>query len=135
MRESLLADECLSMYMCRQEHRKQAHAHLHTIAGKEEKESITTAAVCLPAAAMGWLRSVGSIRLQVSLAEYRLFYRALLQKRPIISSILLTKATPYCRCRRHQLMPSTFSSSFFLGASTSSTASSFCKRMCVKRRK
>ena len=43
---------------------------------------------------MGWLRSVGSIKLQVSFAEYRLFYRALLQKRPIILSILLTKATP-----------------------------------------
>jgi len=33
---------------------------------------------------MGWLRSVGSIKLQVSFAEYRLFYRALLQKRPVI---------------------------------------------------
>jgi len=39
---------------------------------------------------MGWLRLVGSIKLQVSFAEYRLFYRALLQKRPIILSILLT---------------------------------------------
>ena len=28
---------------------------------------------------MGWLRSVGSIKLQVSFAEYCLFYRALLQ--------------------------------------------------------
>jgi len=72
------------MYMCRQENRKQAHAHLRTIAGKGEKESITTAAVCLAAAAMGWLRSVGSIKSQVSFAEYRLFHRALLQKRPII---------------------------------------------------
>ena len=44
---------------------------------------------------MGWLRSVGSIKLQVSFAEYCLFYRALLQKRPVILSILLTKATPY----------------------------------------
>jgi len=43
---------------------------------------------------MGWLRSVGSIKLQVSLAEYSLFYRALLQKRPVIKSILLTVATP-----------------------------------------
>ena len=33
---------------------------------------------------MGWLRSVGLIKLQVSLAEYGLFHRALLQKRPII---------------------------------------------------
>jgi len=42
---------------------------------------------------MGWLRSVGSIKLQVSFAEYSLFYRALLQKRPIILSVLLTVAT------------------------------------------
>jgi len=33
---------------------------------------------------MGWLQSVGSIKLQVSFAEYCLFYRALLQKRPIV---------------------------------------------------
>jgi len=44
---------------------------------------------------MGWLWLVGSIKLQVSLAEYSLFYRSLLQKRPIILSILLTEATPY----------------------------------------
>ena len=44
---------------------------------------------------MGWLRCVGSIKLYVSFAEYSLCYRALLQKRPIILSILLTKATPY----------------------------------------
>jgi len=43
---------------------------------------------------MGWLRSVGSIKLQVSFEEYRLLYRALLQKRPIIISILLTEVTP-----------------------------------------
>ena len=45
----------------------------------------------------GWLWSVGSIRFQVTFAEYCLFYRSLLQMRPIISSILLTKATPYVR--------------------------------------
>ena len=44
---------------------------------------------------MGWLRLVGSLKLQVSLAEYRLFYRALLQKRPMISRSLLIVATPY----------------------------------------
>ena len=44
---------------------------------------------------MGWLRSVGSIKLYVSFAEYRLFYRSLLQKRPIILSILLIVATPH----------------------------------------
>jgi len=43
---------------------------------------------------MGWLRLVGSIKLSVSFAEYCFFYRALLQKRPIILSILLTEATP-----------------------------------------
>jgi len=31
---------------------------------------------------------------QVSFAVYRLFYRALLQKRPIVQSILLTEAAP-----------------------------------------
>ena len=50
------------------------------------------------AAAMGWLRSVGSIKLQVSFAEYCLFYMALLQNRPIIISILLAEATPYQQC-------------------------------------
>jgi len=44
---------------------------------------------------MGWLRLVGSIKLQVAFAEYSLFYRALLQTRPIILSILLTEATSY----------------------------------------
>jgi len=33
---------------------------------------------------MGWLRLVGSIKLYVSFAEYGLFYRALLQKSPIL---------------------------------------------------
>ena len=44
---------------------------------------------------MGRLRSVGSLKLQVSFAEYRLFYRTLLQKRPIILRNLLIVATPY----------------------------------------
>ena len=43
---------------------------------------------------MGWLRLVGSLKLQVSFAENSLFYRALLQKRPIILRSLLTKAAP-----------------------------------------
>jgi len=45
---------------------------------------------------MGWLRLVGSLKVQVSFAEYRLFYRALLQKRPIILRSLLIVATPQC---------------------------------------
>jgi len=44
---------------------------------------------------MGWLRFVGSLKLKVSFAEYRLFYRALLQKRPIILRSLPVEATPY----------------------------------------
>jgi len=44
--------------------------------------------------AIGWLRLVGSLKLQVSFAEYSLFYRAFLQKRPIISRSLLIVATP-----------------------------------------
>ena len=44
---------------------------------------------------MGWRRSVGSIKSRVSFAEYRLFYRALLQKRRVILSILLREATLY----------------------------------------
>ena len=47
--------------------------------------------------AMGWLRLVGSLKLYVSFAEYRLFSRALLQKRPIIIRSLLIIATPYDR--------------------------------------
>jgi len=43
---------------------------------------------------MGWLRSVSFLKLQVSYAEYSLFYRALLQKRPMISRSLLIVATP-----------------------------------------
>jgi len=44
---------------------------------------------------MGWLQLVGSLKLQVSFAEYRLFYRALLQKRPTVLRSLLIVATPY----------------------------------------
>jgi len=43
---------------------------------------------------VGRLRLVGSLKLQVSFAEYRLYYRALLQKRPIILRSLLVVATP-----------------------------------------
>jgi len=43
---------------------------------------------------IGWLRLVGSLKLQVSFAECHLFCRALLQKRPIILRSLLTEATP-----------------------------------------
>jgi len=44
---------------------------------------------------VGWLRLTGSLKLQVCFAGYSLFYRALLQKRPMISRSLLIVATPY----------------------------------------
>ena len=46
---------------------------------------------------MGWLHLVSSLKLQVSFAQYRLFYRALLQKRPIILRSLLMVANPYMK--------------------------------------
>ena len=44
---------------------------------------------------MGWLQLVGSIKLKVSFAKESYKRDAILQKRPIILSILLTVATPY----------------------------------------
>ena len=54
--------------------------------------------ICLPYT--GWLWLVGSLKIQVSFAEYRFFYRAFLQKRPIILRSLLIEATPYM-CMHH----------------------------------
>ena len=45
---------------------------------------------------MGWLRIVGSIKVQVSFAKEPHKRDAILQKRPTILSILLTVATPFC---------------------------------------
>jgi len=44
---------------------------------------------------VGWLRLVGSVKVWVSFAEYLLFYRALLQKIPVIFRSLLFVSTPY----------------------------------------
>jgi len=46
---------------------------------------------------MEWLRLVGSLKLRVSFAECSLFYRALLQKRPVIlwSLLIVVSITPY----------------------------------------
>jgi len=44
---------------------------------------------------MGWLRIVGSIKLYVSCAKEPCKIDNILQKRPVILSILLTEATPY----------------------------------------
>jgi len=51
---------------------------------------------------MGLLRLVGSLKSQVSFAEYSPFYRALLQKRPMILRSLLIVATPYRECTFHR---------------------------------
>ena len=58
------------------------------------------AQICTACARIGMriLRLVGSLKLWVSFAEYSLFYRALLQKRPLISRSLLIIATLYARC-------------------------------------
>ena len=50
--------------------------------------------ICFNKYTMGWLQSVGSLRLQVSFAEYSLFYRALLPKRPTLLRSLRIVATP-----------------------------------------
>jgi len=44
---------------------------------------------------MGWLQLVGSLKLQVSLAEYHLFYKSVLQKWSVILKSLLIVATPW----------------------------------------
>jgi len=44
---------------------------------------------------MGWLRLVGSIKLYVSFAKEPYKRDDILQKRPVILSILLTVAAPY----------------------------------------
>jgi len=59
-------------------------------------ESPHTYELCMPSEwSMGWLRLVGSLKWYFSFAEYSLFYRALLQKRPIILRSLRIVATPY----------------------------------------
>jgi len=51
--------------------------------------------VSSPLSAMGWLRCVGSLKLQVSFAKEPYQRDDILQRRPIISRSLLTVATPY----------------------------------------
>jgi len=62
------------------------HTHTHAHRRIETQRDVHTG--------MGWLQLVCSSKLQVSFAEYSLFYRALLQKRPIILRSLLIVATP-----------------------------------------
>ena len=50
---------------------------------------------------MRWLRLVGSIKLQVSFAKEPYKRDDILQKRPVILSILLTVATPHLGTCEH----------------------------------
>jgi len=50
---------------------------------------------------MGWLRLVGSIKLQVSFAKEPFKRDCILQKSPMIWSIVLTVATPYLPADSH----------------------------------
>jgi len=56
----------------------------------------------------GWLWLVGSIKLSVSFAKETYKRDAILQKRPIISSILLTVATPYTHIYSHRPLTCTY---------------------------
>jgi len=56
---------------------------------------IFTSRTVMASGAMGWPRLVGSSKLEGSFAEYCLFYRALLQKGPVVVRSLLIVATPY----------------------------------------
>jgi len=54
---------------------------------------------------MGWLRLVGSLKLQVYSAEYRLFDKALLQKRHVMLRSLLIVATKYQPMDKRSVVP------------------------------
>jgi len=57
---------------------------------------------------MGWLRLVGSLKLKVAFAEYRLFYRDVLRKRSIVLRSLLIVATPYDNIYHYQFKRADF---------------------------
>ena len=58
----------------------------------QKRSTYMSAQVC--SRAMRWLLLVGSLNFWISFAEYSLFYRALLQKSPIILRSLIIVATP-----------------------------------------
>jgi len=66
---------------------------------------------------MGWLRLVGTLKLQVSFAEYSLCYRSLLQKRPTILRSILIVATPYVILTWYRSKNTHFSESGIFSAS------------------
>ena len=60
---------------------------------EEQRASVATG--------MGWLRLAGSFKLHVYFAEYSLFYRALLQKRPIVFKELTNRSHSICKLDIH----------------------------------
>ena len=59
------------------------HNEIHWLAPASKLEIMPQRPNCLILRTMGWLQLVGSFKLYVSFAEYRLWYRALLQRRSI----------------------------------------------------
>ena len=96
----------LCVYVCEPEEYGSRKEYIHltdrdrefTRPNHTETHCIRCDRECFPG--MGWLRLVGSLKLKVSFAEYYLFYRALLQKRPIILRSLPIVATPYTQFTR-----------------------------------
>jgi len=72
-------------------------AHFNTV-------TVAVTLYCINAT-MGWLRLIRSIKLQVSFAEYCPFYRALLQKRPLIDPTNQSLPIPCLEC--NMLQPTT----------------------------
>jgi len=93
------------IWMCLVTHRKESwHAsewaantrlkrHIAHLNESHASEWVLSLVLCLRA--MGWLRLVGSLKLQVSLAKEPYKRDDILQKRPIISRSLLIVAIPY----------------------------------------
>jgi len=68
-----------------------------SIVARENRRLLLQSALCVAELfrLLGWLQLVGSIKLLVSCAKEPYKRDNILQKRPIILSILLTVATPY----------------------------------------
>jgi len=91
-------DESCHIWMSRVTHEcVTSHLYISRVAYMNESYHIWMYDVTYECATipMGWLRLVGSLKSWVSFAEYRLFCRALLQKRPVISRSLRIEASPY----------------------------------------
>ena len=56
----------------------------HPLPKKNKISAVSSLGILQSKLNMGWLRLVGSLKKQVAFAEYRFFYRALLQKRPMV---------------------------------------------------